>query len=50
MVMDLDLEEKTMRKEKLRTGSTTGAITMENTGMLGLGFNPNRHNKVRKQE
>jgi hypothetical protein len=42
MVMDLDLEEMTVRKEKSRTDSSTG--------VLGIGFNPNRHNKGRKQE
>jgi hypothetical protein len=41
MVLDLDLEEMTMSKEKPRTSSATGASTVENTGVLGLGFNPN---------
>jgi hypothetical protein len=41
MVVDLDLKEKTARKEKPRTGSATGASAVENTGVLELGFNPN---------
>jgi hypothetical protein len=44
MVVDLDLEEMTERKEKPRTGSATGASAVENTCVLGLGFNPNQHN------
>jgi hypothetical protein len=42
LVMNLDLEEKTMRKEKPKTGSATD--------VLGLGFNPNQYNRGRKQE
>jgi hypothetical protein len=40
MVVDLDIEEMTVRKEKPRTGSATGASTVENTDVLGLGFKP----------
>jgi hypothetical protein len=50
MVVDLDLEEKTARKEKLRTSLATGASTVENTVVLGLGFNPNRHIKERNKK
>jgi hypothetical protein len=52
MVVDLDLEEMTTRKEKPRTGLATGASVVENTDVLGLGFIPNRYNKERhkKQE
>jgi hypothetical protein len=50
MVMDLDLEEKIARKEKSRTGSATGARTVENIGVLGLGYNPNQHNKGRPKK
>jgi hypothetical protein len=53
MVMDLDprkQENKTARKEKPRTDSPTGANTVENTDVLGLGFNPNRHNKERPKK
>jgi hypothetical protein len=50
MVMDLDLEEKIERKEKSRTGSATGARTVENIGVLGLGYNPNQHNKGRPKK
>jgi hypothetical protein len=46
MVMDLDLEERTTRKKKLRTDSATGTSTMENTGVLG--FNPNWYIKEKK--
>jgi hypothetical protein len=38
MVVDLDIEEMPVRKEKPRTGSATGTSTVENTDMLGLGF------------
>jgi hypothetical protein len=48
MVMDLDLEEMTVRKEKPMIDSATGTSTVENTDMLGLGFNPSWHNKGRK--
>jgi hypothetical protein len=50
MVEALDLEEMTARKKKLRTGSATDASTVENTSVLGLGFNPNQHNNKKKQE
>jgi hypothetical protein len=40
MVMNLDLEEMTARKEKLSTGSATGASMVEDTSVLGLGFKP----------
>jgi hypothetical protein len=50
MVMDLDLEEMTVRKEKPRIDSATGKSTVENTDMLELGFNLSWHNKGRKQE
>jgi hypothetical protein len=40
MVMNLDLEEMTPRKEKLSTGSATGASMVEDTSVLGLGFKP----------
>jgi hypothetical protein len=50
MVMDLDLEEKTMRKEKLRTGSATSTSMVDNTSMPGLGYNPNWHNKGRPKK
>jgi hypothetical protein len=29
----------------LRTGSAIGASAVENIGVLGIGFKPNRHNK-----
>jgi hypothetical protein len=41
LAVDVDLDKKTVRKEKSRIGSTTGASAVENTGVLGLGFNPN---------
>jgi hypothetical protein len=50
LAVDVDLDKKTVRKEKSRTGSTTGASAVENTGVLGLGFNPNWHIKENKQE
>jgi hypothetical protein len=34
----LDLEVETARRKKLRTGSTTGASTVMNPNVLGLGF------------
>jgi hypothetical protein len=48
MVEALDLEEMVARNEKLRTGSAIIASTVENTSVLGLGFNPNQHNKEKK--
>jgi hypothetical protein len=45
----LDLEEMVARNEKLRTDSAIIASTVENTSVLGLGFNPNQHNKEKKK-
>jgi hypothetical protein len=50
MVMDLDLEEKIVRKEKLRSTTATNASTVEKTCVLGLVFNPNWHNKGRPKK
>jgi hypothetical protein len=50
MMMNLNLEEKTTRKEKPTIGSATGTSTVENTDVLGLGFSPNRHNKERPKK
>jgi hypothetical protein len=50
MVVDLDLEEMTMRKDKPWTGSATDASTVENSSVLGLGFNPNQHIKEKNKK
>jgi hypothetical protein len=49
VVEALDLEEMVARNEKLRTDSAIIASTVENTSVLGLGFNPNQHNKEKKK-
>jgi hypothetical protein len=44
----VDLERKRgedNEEDKSRTGSVTGASTVKITGVLGLGFIPNRHKK-----
>jgi hypothetical protein len=49
----VDLEQKRgedSEEEKPRSGSVTGASTVKNTGMLGLGFTPNRHERRRKRD
>jgi hypothetical protein len=35
-------------EDKPRTGSVTGASTVKSTGVLGLGFIPNRHNQEKQ--
>jgi hypothetical protein len=49
----VDLEQKRgedNEEEKLRTGSITDASMVKITGVLGLGFIPNRHKKQKNKQ
>jgi hypothetical protein len=49
-MMDLVRKQRRLRGGRPRTGSAIGVSTVGNTGVLGLGFNPNQHIQEKQQE